>query len=80
MKMLSGPSAHRGNGATEYLVTFDLSADDVNQDTVIAALLRSVLDMGIAPRKLAEGRSLETQFLEVTGGQTDRPSISRPDA
>ena len=57
--------------SAEYLVTLNLSDDNINQDTVITAILRSILDMGIAPRKLAEGRSLETQFLEVTGGQTE---------
>ncbi len=51
----------------EYLVKLDLSADGLCQDAVIAGLLRTALDMGITPRKLVEGRSLETQFLEVTG-------------
>jgi ABC-type multidrug transport system ATPase subunit len=73
IKTLSQPGADHGEGPAEYLVTLDLSADHVDQDTVIAPILRSVLDMGIAPRKLTEGRSLETQFLEVTGGQTDQP-------
>jgi len=31
-----------------------------------------VLDMGITPRRLLEGRSLENQFLEVTGGVENR--------
>jgi len=53
--------------AAEYLVKLDLSADGMHQDAVIADLLRAVLDLGITPRRLTEGRSLETQFLEVTG-------------
>jgi ABC-2 type transport system ATP-binding protein len=53
--------------AAEYLAKLDLSADGIHQDTVIADLLRAVLDLGITPRRLTEGRSLETQFLEVTG-------------
>jgi ABC-2 type transport system ATP-binding protein len=57
--------------SAEYLITLNLSEDKVSQDAVITAILRSILDMDIAPRKLAEGRSLETQFLEVTGGQTE---------
>jgi hypothetical protein len=31
-------------------------------------LLRDLLDLSITPRRLTEGRSLESQFLEVTGG------------
>lgn len=68
IKMLSHPGANQGKGTAEYLVTLNLSADHVDQDAVIAAILRSVLDMGVTPRKLTEGRSLESQFLEVTGG------------
>jgi len=71
IKMLSHAGADRGKGSTEYLVTLDLSADHIDQDAVISAILRSVLDMGVTPRKLGEGRSLETHFLEVTGGQSD---------
>jgi ABC-type multidrug transport system ATPase subunit len=70
IKVVSHPGANQGKGAGEYLVTLDLSADHVDQDTVIAAILRGVLEMGVTPRKLAEGRSLESQFLEVTGGQS----------
>jgi len=75
IKMLSHPGAHQGKGSAEYLVTLNLSADHVEQDAVIAAILRSVLDMGVTPRKLTEGRSLESQFLEVTGGQSGHAVI-----
>ncbi len=51
----------------DYLVSLDLSQDHLDQDTVMNALLKHTLDMGHTPRKIAEGRSLETQFLEVTG-------------
>jgi ABC-2 type transport system ATP-binding protein len=70
IKMLSRPGANQSKGSAEYLVTLNLSADHVGQDAVISAVLRRVLDMGVTPRKLAEGRSLESQFLEVTGGQS----------
>lgn len=73
IKMLSHPGAHQGKGSAEYLVTLNLSADHLEQDAVIAPILRSVLDMGVTPRKLTEGRSLESQFLEVTGGQSGQP-------
>lgn len=68
IKTLSHPGATHGKGPAEYLVTLDLSGDDIDQDAVIAAILRGILDMGVVPRKLAEGHSLESHFLEVTGG------------
>jgi len=71
IKILSRPGSEPGRESAEYLVVLDLSDDDINQDAVISRLMRDVLDMEIAPRKLAEGRSLETQFLELTGGPTD---------
>jgi len=79
IKMLSRAGAEHSKGTAEYLVTFNLSAGDVTQDSVIAAILGGVLDMGVTPRKFAEGRSLETHFLKVTGGQsgdgvTENPS------
>ncbi len=73
IKMTPPQGAGQNKSSAEYLLKLDLSGDDTNQDTVITAILRSVLEMDIAPRKLAEGRSLETQFLEVTGGRTDNP-------
>ena len=71
INILSQPSAEPGRESAEYLVILDLSSEDVDQDSVISTLLKSILEMGIAPRKLTEGRSLETQFLELTGGQAD---------
>ena len=53
-------------GSASYLITLDLSDD---QDVVVAAFMRNVLDMGITPRKFTRSRSLEKHFLEVTGGQ-----------
>jgi len=73
IKLLPLPAANQGKASAEYLVILNLSADHLDQDTVIAAILRSLLDMSITPRKLTEGRSLETQFLEVTGAQTNHP-------
>lgn len=71
IKILSRPGVEPGKTSAEYLVILDLSPDNIDQDTIVSHLLRRVLDMGITPRKLAEGRSLETQFLELTGGQAD---------
>jgi len=72
IKMFSHP-ASQGKESADYLVTLNLSDDHLDQDTVIAPILRSLLDMSITPRKLTEGRSLETQFLEVTSAQADNP-------
>jgi ABC-2 type transport system ATP-binding protein len=73
IKMIPPQGAGQNKVSAEYLLKLDLSGDDTNQDVIITAILHSVLEMDIAPRKLAEGRSLETQFLEVTGGETDNP-------
>ncbi|MDH4239433.1 MAG: ABC transporter ATP-binding protein [Phycisphaerae bacterium] len=73
IQMPSHAGANHGKGSAEYLVRLNLSAEQVNQDGVLAAILRGVLDMGVTPRKLTEGRSLESQFLEVTGGQSSHP-------
>ncbi len=71
IKMLSIPAASQNKKSTDYLVTLNLSADHLDQDAVITPVLRTLLDMSVTPRKLTEGRSLETQFLEVTGAQSD---------
>jgi ABC-type multidrug transport system ATPase subunit len=71
IEMLSLPAATQNKKTIEYLVTLNLSSEHLDQDKVIAPLLRNLLDMSITPRKLTEGRSLETQFLEVTGSQND---------
>jgi len=60
----------------EYVVKLDLASEGLDQDAVIATLLSVVLDMGITPRRLLEGRSLENQFLEVTGGVENRSGRS----
>ncbi|MHC4643371.1 MAG: ABC transporter ATP-binding protein [Planctomycetota bacterium] len=73
IQMPSHAGASQGKVAVEYLVTLNLSAEHVSQDDILAAILRGVLDMGITPRKLTEGRSLESQFLQVTGGQSSHP-------
>jgi hypothetical protein len=67
-------AATPGKESADYLVRLDLSSDHIDQDKAIAALLRCVLDMGITPRHLTEGRSLETQFLELTS-ETNTPAV-----
>jgi ABC-2 type transport system ATP-binding protein len=71
IKMLSTAAAIQSKKSTDYLMTLNLSADHLDQDAVIAPVLRILLDMSVTPRKLTEGRSLETQFLSVTGTQSE---------
>ena len=72
--MLPDLTAAQNKKTADYLIILNLSAEHLDQDKVIAPLLRTLLDMSITPRKLTEGRSLETQFLEVTGTQNDDAS------
>jgi ABC-type multidrug transport system ATPase subunit len=71
-KVTTAAGAHSKKSA-EYLLALDLSDDGADQDTIIASILRHILDKGITPRRFTEGRSLESQFLQVTGGN----SVSR---
>jgi ABC-2 type transport system ATP-binding protein len=50
-----------------------LDATDHDTDEILAALLRRLLEWGVTPRGLAEGRSLETHFLQLTGGEESTP-------
>lgn len=68
----AGGSLNHDTRSADYLVKLDLSADGLDQDAVVIALLRETLAMDIAPRRLTEGRSLENQFLEITGGEESR--------
>jgi hypothetical protein len=38
-----------------------------NDDVVVIAALRALLDLGVAPRAVTAGNSLEEFFLQVTG-------------
>jgi ABC-type multidrug transport system ATPase subunit len=40
-------------------------------DAAVALVLKALLDLGVVPRQLHEGRSLERHFLEVTGGASE---------
>jgi ABC-2 type transport system ATP-binding protein len=40
---------------------------DHDWDAAVALVLKALLDIGVVPRRLHEGRSLERHFLEVTG-------------
>lgn len=74
LAVLRGVRSLEAISPAEYVVKLDLSAQGLDPDAVIAALLRAVLDMGITPHRLLEGRSLENQFLAVTGGLDVTPT------
>jgi ABC-type multidrug transport system ATPase subunit len=57
---------HRAGDAS-YAASLDLSDERLKMDGVIAALLRKLLDLGVTPRRLQEGGSLEDVFLKLTG-------------
>ena len=48
-------------------------ADGQSADDAVIAVMRAILDLGIAPRAMTEGNSLEEYFLSVTGQATDVP-------
>jgi ABC-type multidrug transport system ATPase subunit len=50
-----------------YVVSLDLSGEGLDMDGVVAALLRALLDLGVTPREVGEGASLEEVFLRHTG-------------
>lgn len=52
-----------------YSVSLDLSDASLEMDGVTAALLRALLDLGVTPREVSEGGSLESIFLKLTGRQ-----------
>jgi len=53
--------------APDYMLRLKIG-DGQDWDGVVAAVLRTVLDIGAVPRRLHEGQSLERHFLAVTGG------------
>lgn len=66
-------SVDSGNAPT-YAFHFDVSGDQ-DWDDAVASLLRAALDLGVVPRRLFEGQSLERHFLSVTG---DREEVEVP--
>ncbi|MEO6597345.1 MAG: ABC transporter ATP-binding protein [Planctomycetota bacterium] len=50
--------------------------DGQSADECMIATMRAVLDLGIAPRAMSEGNSLEEFFLKVTGDEADQASAS----
>jgi ABC-type multidrug transport system ATPase subunit len=63
---LPGVGAIRDRGPRRYRFELSIPADQ-SADAVVTSVLRQVLDLGVAPRSLAEGNSLEEFFLRITG-------------
>jgi ABC-type multidrug transport system ATPase subunit len=59
-------------GPQRYRLQLALPDGQAADDAVIA-VMRAILDLGIAPRAMTEGNSLEEYFLSVTGEATDVP-------
>jgi ABC-type multidrug transport system ATPase subunit len=57
-------------GPHRYRLQLALS-DGQSADDAVIAVMRAILDLGIAPRAMTEGNTLEEYFLSVTGEPTD---------
>ncbi len=74
--LLPATPRNQNNGSADYLVVLDLCEETVNADDVLASILRTLLQAQITPRKLTEGRSLESRFLHLTGGRRQQHRAS----
>ncbi len=54
-------------GPSRYRILMDLAQDGADENAVVSGLLRALLEMGITPRGLQEGNTLEDVFLKLTG-------------
>ena len=53
-------------GPTRYRLMLDLEEENTDEDAVLASLLQVLLEMGVTPRGLQEGNTLEDVFLKLT--------------
>mgnify|MGYP000063526361 CR=1 FL=1 len=67
-----GIRATEERGPSRYRLVLSIPEDQTADETVILAM-RAILDMGIAPRAMIEGNSLEEFFLSVTGKDGGEP-------
>jgi ABC-2 type transport system ATP-binding protein len=68
LRALPGVADVIASDPPSYTVRLDL--DGRRWDEVVALVLRQILDDGAVPLKVEEGRSLESQFLRLTGRRT----------
>jgi hypothetical protein len=59
-------SGFEERGPRRYRLLLAAAAGE-NDDVVVIAALRALLDLGVAPRAVTAGNSLEEFFLQVTG-------------
>ncbi len=73
VKELPGVAFVKTDNAPDYAIGF-ASSEGNDWDGAVAGVLRELLDLGVVPRRLHEGQSLERHFLAVTGSSgTERP-------
>ncbi len=73
LKTVTGVLDVRTKGEKRYTVSVNYEDEGDEADANLSSLLRQVLDLGVTPRGLAAGTSLETHFLQVTGeGETGK--------
>lgn len=66
LKDLDGVGSLEQRAPTRYVSRLDLLESDRDPDRVIAAVLGQLLELGVTPRGLREGNSLEEVFLKLT--------------
>lgn len=57
-----------------YAASLNLAAEAANSDDAIRDVLQALLDMGVTPRQVSEGNSLEAHFLKLTARGKDEKS------
>jgi ABC-type multidrug transport system ATPase subunit len=63
------------NHEGEYTIHLDLDRAGRTQEEVIAEIVQKLVASGLVPRSVTEGASLESRFLEVTGGAAPRKAL-----
>jgi ABC-type multidrug transport system ATPase subunit len=66
LQAVPGVSGFEERGPRRYRLLLAAAAGE-NDDVVVIAALRALLDLGVAPRAVTAGNSLEEFFLQVTG-------------
>lgn len=67
LEAIEGVSEARAGEGAQIAIALDGQGARA-QDDVVAEVLRALLDRGLVPRQLREGRSLENEFLRLVGG------------
>ncbi len=70
LRALAGVASIEDRGPQRYRVHLAIP-DGVAAEATVLAVMRAVLDLGLVPRAMSEGNSLEEVFLSVTGEAAD---------